>query len=260
MKVICKISSLALAAVMALGLGTIDVAAAGGKNMVMQVSQVTVDPSKEAVYNYYGQKVAKKSVKNLDGTLAIYKAVDEVYPTENYTVEVFQDKGGLTAYHKSGDMKGFQKAMAVGVTTKSSVAGQPFYAKEIDVPLYTMGIADTKVLSIDTYTVKEGQMDAVKAALLEAEKQGLSYEGAKTKAVVDLSGLYATYMGTMAEPANTIQVARIFVNKSAYNAYMGSDVELTLDSLLEPMISNHDNQMWRIRVAYDKGGLAYQAK
>lgn len=260
MKAIGKISSLALVALMTLGLATVNVEAAGGKNMVMQVSQVTVDPSKEAVYNYYGQKVAKRSVKNLDGTLAVYKAVDEVYPSENYTVEVFQDKGALKAYNKSSDMKGFQKAMAVGVSTQSSIGGQPFYAKEIDVPLYTMGIADTKVLSMDTYSVKEGYMDAVKKALLQAENEGITYDGNQTKAVTNASGLYATYMSVMEEPANTIKVARIFVNKSAYNAYMGSEVELSLDSLLEPMISNHDNQMWRIRVAYDKGGLTYQAK
>ena len=120
MKAMYKITSLAVAALIAVGIGTDAVQAAGGKHMIMQVSQVNVDPTKEAVYNYYGQKVAKKSVKNLDGTLAVYKSVNEMTPTENTTVEIFQDSGAIKAYNKSKDMRDFQKAMTIGVTTEST--------------------------------------------------------------------------------------------------------------------------------------------
>ena len=50
MKAMYKITSLAVAALIAVGIGTDAVQAAGGKHMVMQVSQVNVDPTKEAVY------------------------------------------------------------------------------------------------------------------------------------------------------------------------------------------------------------------
>ena len=46
MKAMYKITSLAVAALIAVGIGTDAVQAAGGKHMVMQVSQVNVDPTK----------------------------------------------------------------------------------------------------------------------------------------------------------------------------------------------------------------------
>ena len=256
MKAMYKITSLAVAALIAVGLGTSAVQAAGGKHMVMQVSQVNVDPTKEAVYNYYGQKVAKKSVKNLEGTLAVYKSVNEMTPTENTTVEIFQDPGAIKAYNKSKDMRDFQKAMTIGVTTESSQEGTPFYAKEIQVPLYTMGIADTKILSLETYVT--GQVAKVKESLLQAEAKGLSSNGQATPAIASQAGLYATYMATMNESPNTITVARVFVNQSAYNAYVNSPARAVLQELIKPLIISQRGQASRLRVSYDKGGLDYQ--
>ena len=258
MKAMYKITSLAVAALIAVGLGTSAVQAAGGKHMVMQVSQVNVDPTKEAVYNYYGQKVAKKSVKNLDGTLAVYKSVNEMTPTENTTVEIFQDSGAIKAYNKSKDMRDFQKAMTIGVTTESSQGGTPFYAKEIQVPLYTMGIADTKILSLETYVAGQGQVAKVKESLLQAESKGLSINGQATQAIASQAGLYATYMATMNESPNTITVARVFVNQSAYNAYVNSPARAALQGLINPLIISQTDQASRLRVSYDKGGLDYQ--
>lgn len=258
MKAMYKITSLAVAALIAVGLGTSTVQAAGGKHMVMQVSQVNVDPTKEAVYNYYGQKVAKKSVKNLEGTLAVYKSVNEMTPTENTTVEIFQDPGAIKAYNKSKDMRDFQKAMTIGVTTESSQGGTPFYAKEIQVPLYTMGIADTKILSLETYIVGQGQVAKVKESLLQAESKGLSSNGQATPAIASQAGLYATYMATMNESPNTITVARVFVNQSAYNAYANSPARAALQELIKPLIVSQRGQASRLRVSYDKGGLDYQ--
>ena len=258
MKAMYKITSLAVAALIAVGLGTSIVQAAGGKHMVMQVSQVNVDPTKEAVYNYYGQKVAKKSVKNLEGTLAVYKSVNEMTPTENTTVEIFQDPGAIKAYNKSKDMRDFQKAMTIGVTTESSQGGTPFYAKEIQVPLYTMGIADTKILSLETYIVGQGQVAKVKESLLQAESKGLSSNGQATPAIASQAGLYATYMATMNESPNTITVARVFVNQSAYNAYVNSPARAALQELIKPLIISQRGQASRLRVSYDKGGLDYQ--
>ena len=258
MKTMYKITSLAVAALIAVGLGTEAVQAAGGKHMVMQVSQVNVDPTKEAVYNYYGQKVAKKSVKNLDGTLAVYKSVNEMTPTENTTVEIFQDPGAIKAYNKSKDMRDFQKAMTIGVTTESSQGGTPFYAKEIQVPLYTMGIADTKILSLETYVTGQGQVAKVKESLLQAESKGLSSNGQATPAIASQAGLYATYMATMNESPNTITVARVFVNQSAYNAYANSPARAVLQELIKPLIISQRGQASRLRVSYDKGGLDYQ--
>ncbi len=258
MKVMYKITSLAVAALIAVGLGTSAVQAAGGKHMVMQVSQVNVDPTKEAVYNYYGQKVAKKSVKNLEGTLAVYKSVNEMTPTENTTVEIFQDPGAIKAYNNSKDMRDFQKAMTIGVTTESSQGGTPFYAKEIQVPLYTMGIADTKILSLETYVVGQEQVAKVKENLLQAESKGLSSNGQATQAIASQAGLYATYMATMNESPNTITVARVFVNQSAYNAYANSPARAALQELIKPLIVSQRGQASRLRVSYDKGGLDYQ--
>lgn len=258
MKVMYKITSLAVAALISVGLGTSAVQAAGGKHMVMQVSQVNVDPTKEAVYNYYGQKVAKKSVKNLEGTLAVYKSVNEMTPTENTTVEIFQDPGAIKAYNNSKDMRDFQKAMTIGVTTESSQGGTPFYAKEIQVPLYTMGIADTKILSLETYIVGQGQVAKVKESLLQAESKGLSSNGQATPAIASQAGLYATYMATMNESPNTITVARVFVNQSAYNAYVNSSARAALQELIKPLIISQRGQASRLRVSYDKGGLDYQ--
>ncbi len=258
MKAMYKITSLAVAALIAVGLGTSAVQAAGGKHMVMQVSQVNVDPTKEAVYNYYGQKVAKKSVKNLEGTLAVYKSVNEMTPTENTTVEIFQDPGAIKAYNKSKDMRDFQKAMTIGVTTESSQGGTPFYAKEIQVPLYTMGIADTKILSLETYVTGQGQVAKVKESLLQAESKGLSSNGQATPAIASQAGLYATYMATMNESPNTITVARVFVNQSAYNAYVNSPARAALQELIKPLIISQRGQASRLRVSYDKGGLDYQ--
>lgn len=258
MKAMYKITSLAVAALIAVGLGTSIVQAAGGKHMVMQVSQVNVDPTKEAVYNYYGQKVAKKSVKNLEGTLAVYKSVNEMTPTENTTVEIFQDPGAIKAYNKFKDMRDFQKAMTIGVTTESSQGGTPFYAKEIQVPLYTMGIADTKILSLETYIVGQGQVAKVKESLLQAESKGLSSNGQATPAIASQAGLYATYMATMNESPNTITVARVFVNQSAYNAYVNSPARAALQELIKPLIISQRGQASRLRVSYDKGGLDYQ--
>ena len=258
MKAMYKITSLAVAALISVGLGTSAVQAAGGKHMVMQVSQVNVDPTKEAVYNYYGQKVAKKSVKNLDGTLAVYKSVNEMAPTENTTVEIFQDPGAIKAYNKSKDMRDFQKAMTIGVTTESTQGGTPFYAKEIQVPLYTMGIADTKILSLETYVVGQEQVAKVKESLLQAESKGLSINGQATPAIASQAGLYATYMATMNESPNTITVARVFVNQSAYNAYVNSPARAALQELIKPLIVSQRGQASRLRVSYDKGGLDYQ--
>lgn len=258
MKAMYKITSLAVAALIAVGLGTSIVQAAGGKHMVMQVSQVNVDPTKEAVYNYYGQKVAKKSVKNLEGTLAVYKSVNEMTPTENTTVEIFQNPGAIKAYNKFKDMRDFQKAMTIGVTTESSQGGTPFYAKEIQVPLYTMGIADTKILSLETYIVGQGQVAKVKESLLQAESKGLSSNGQATPAIASQAGLYATYMATMNESPNTITVARVFVNQSAYNAYVNSPARAALQELIKPLIISQRGQASRLRVSYDKGGLDYQ--
>lgn len=258
MKAMYKITSLAVAALISVGLGTSAVQAAGGKHMVMQVSQVNVDPTKEAVYNYYGQKVAKKSVKNLDGTLAVYKSVNEMAPTENTTVEIFQDPGAIKAYNKSKDMRDFQKAMTIGVTTESTQGGTPFYAKEIQVPLYTMGIADTKILSLETYVVGQEQVAKVKESLLQAESKGLSINGQATQAIASQAGLYATYMATMNESPNTITVARVFVNQSAYNAYVNSPARAALQELIKPLIVSQRGQASRLRVSYDKGGLDYQ--
>lgn len=258
MKAMYKITSLAVAALISVGLGTSAVQAAGGKHMVMQVSQVNVDPTKEAVYNYYGQKVAKKSVKNLDGTLAVYKSVNEMAPTENTTVEIFQDSGAIKAYNKSKDMRDFQKAMTIGVTTESTQGGTPFYAKEIQVPLYTMGIADTKILSLETYVVGQEQVAKVKENLLQAEYKGLSSNGQATQAIASQAGLFATYMATMNESPNTITVARVFVNQSAYNAYANSPARAALQELIKPLIVSQRGQASRLRVSYDKGGLDYQ--
>lgn len=258
MKAMYKITSLAVAALIAVGIGTDAVQAAGGKHMVMQVSQVNVDPTKEAVYNYYGQKVAKKSVKNLDGTLAVYKSVNEMTPTENTTVEIFQDSGAIKAYNKSKDMRDFQKAMTIGVTTESTQGGTPFYAKEIQVPLYTMGIADTKILSLETYVAGQEQVAKVKESLLQAESKGLSINGQATQAIASQAGLYATYMATMNESPNTITVARVFVNQSAYNAYVNSPARAALQELIKPLIVSQRGQASRLRVSYDKGGLDYQ--
>lgn len=258
MKAMYKITSLAVAALIAVGIGTDAVQAAGGKHMVMQVSQVNVDPTKEAVYNYYGQKVAKKSVKNLDGTLAVYKSVNEMTPTENTTVEIFQDPGAIKAYNKSKDMRDFQKAMTIGVTTESTQGGTPFYAKEIQVPLYTMGIADTKILSLETYVAGQEQVAKVKESLLQAESKALSINGQATQAIASQAGLYATYMATMNESPNTITVARVFVNQSAYNAYVNSPARAALQELIKPLIVSQRGQASRLRVSYDKGGLDYQ--
>ena len=258
MKAMYKITSLAVAALIAVGLGTSAVQAAGGKHMVMQVSQVNVDPTKEAVYNYYGQKVAKKSVKNLEGTLAVYKSVNEMTPTENTTVEIFQDSGAIKAYNKSKDMRDFQKAMTIGVTTESTQGGTPFYAKEIQVPLYTMGIADTKILSLETYVVGQEQVAKVKENLLQAESKGLSINGQATQAIASQAGLYATYMATMNESPNTITVARVFVNQSVYNAYANSPARAALQELIKPLIVSQRGQASHLRVSYDKGGLDYQ--
>lgn len=258
MKAMYKITSLAVAALIAVGIGTDAVQAAGGKHMVMQVSQVNVDPTKEAVYNYYGQKVAKKSVKNLDGTLAVYKSVNEMTSTENTTVEIFQDPGAIKAYNKSKDMRDFQKAMTIGVTTESTQGGTPFYAKEIQVPLYTMGIADTKILSLETYVAGQEQVAKVKESLLQAESKGLSINGQATQAIASQAGLYATYMATMNESPNTITVARVFVNQSAYNAYVNSPARAALQELIKPLIVSQRGQASRLRVSYDKGGLDYQ--
>ena len=258
MKAMYKITSLAVAALIAVGIGTDAVQAAGGKHMVMQVSQVNVDPTKEAVYNYYGQKVAKKSVKNLDGTLAVYKSVNEMTPTENTTVEIFQDPGAIKAYNKSKDMRDFQKAMTIGVTTESTQGGTPFYAKEIQVPLYTMGIADTKILSLETYVAGQEQVAKVKESLLQAESKELSINGQATQAIASQAGLYATYMATMNESPNTITVARVFVNQSAYNAYVNSPARAALQELIKPLIVSQRGQASRLRVSYDKGGLDYQ--
>ena len=258
MKAMYKITSLAVAALIAVGIGTDAVQAAGGKHMVMQVSQVNVDPTKEAVYNYYGQKVAKKSVKNLDGTLAVYKSVNEMTPTENTTVEIFQDPGAIKAYNKSKDMRDFQKAMTIGVTTESTQGGTPFYANEIQVPLYTMGIADTKILSLETYVAGQEQVAKVKESLLQAESKGLSINGQATQAIASQAGLYATYMATMNESPNTITVARVFVNQSAYNAYVNSPARAALQELIKPLIVSQRGQASRLRVSYDKGGLDYQ--
>lgn len=258
MKAMYKITSLAVAALIAVGIGTDAVQAAGGKHMIMQVSQVNVDPTKEAVYNYYGQKVAKKSVKNLDGTLAVYKSVNEMTPTENTTVEIFQDSGAIKAYNKSKDMRDFQKAMTIGVTTESTQGGTPFYAKEIQVPLYTMGIADTKILSLETYVAGQEQVAKVKESLLQAESKGLSINGQATQAIASQAGLYATYMATMNESPNTITVARVFVNQSAYNAYVNSPARAALQELIKPLIVSQRGQASRLRVSYDKGGLDYQ--
>lgn len=258
MKAMYKITSLAVAALIAVGIGTDAVQAAGGKHMIMQVSQVNVDPTKEAVYNYYGQKVAKKSVKNLDGTLAVYKSVNEMTPTENTTVEIFQDSGAIKTYNKSKDMRDFQKAMTLGVTTESTQGGTPFYAKEIQVPLYTMGIADTKILSLETYVAGQEQVAKVKESLLQAESKGLSINGQATQAIASQAGLYATYMATMNESPNTITVARVFVNQSAYNAYVNSPARAALQELIKPLIVSQRGQASRLRVSYDKGGLDYQ--
>lgn len=258
MKAMYKITSLAVAALIAVGIGTDAVQAAGGKHMVMQVSQVNVDPTKEAVYNYYGQKVAKKSVKNLDGTLAVYKSVNEMTPTENTTVEIFQDPGAIKAYNKSKDMRDFQKAMTIGVTTESTQGGTPFYAKEIQVPLYTMGIADTKILSLETYVAGQEQVAKVKESLLQAESKELSINGQATQAIASQAGLYATYMATMNESPNTITVARVFVNQSAYNAYVNSPARAALQELIKPLIVSQRGQASCLRVSYDKGGLDYQ--
>lgn len=258
MKAMYKITSLAVAALIAVGIGTDAVQAAGGKHMVMQVSQVNVDPTKEAVYNYYGQKVAKKTVKNLDGTLAVYKSVNEMTPTENTTVEIFQDSGAIKTYNKSKDMRDFQKAMTIGVTTESTQGGTPFYAKEIQVPLYTMGIADTKILSLETYVAGQEQVAKVKESLLQAESKGLSINGQATQAIASQAGLYATYMATMNESPNTITVARVFVNQSAYNAYVNSPARAALQELIKPLIVSQRGQASRLRVSYDKGGLNYQ--
>lgn len=258
MKAMYKITSLAVAALIAVGIGTDAVQAAGGKHMIMQVSQVNVDPTKEAVYNYYGQKVAKKSVKNLDGTLAVYKSVNEMTPTENTTVEIFQDSGAIKAYNKSKDMRDFQKAMTIGVTTESTQGGTPFYAKEIQVPLYTMGIADTKILSLETYVAGQEQVAKVKESLLQAESKELSINGQATQAIASQAGLYATYMATMNESPNTITVARVFVNQSAYNAYVNSPARAALQELIKPLIVSQRGQASRLRVSYDKGGLDYQ--
>ena len=124
-------------------------------------------------------------------------------------------------------------------------------------PLYTMGIADTKILSLETYVTGQGQVAKVKESLLQAESKGLSSNGQATPAIASQAGLYATYMATMNESPNAITVARVFVNQSAYNAYVNSPARAALE-FIKPLIISQRGQASRLRVSYDKGGLDYQ--
>ena len=65
-------------------------------------------------------------------------------------------------------------------------------------------------------------------------------------------------MATMNESPNTITVARVFVNQSAYNAYVNSPARAVLQELIKPLIISQRGQASRLRVSYDKGGLDYQ--
>ena len=255
MKRLHTLVALGMAAVVTLGAGVQAVHAAG-TSMVMRMSEDSVDSSKETVFNYYGQKVAKKAVKDQEGTLAVYKAVDEENPTENYLFALFKDAKAQKKYVSSKDMQGFYKAVSAGVTPKGATNGTPFYVKEIKVPLYTMGIADTKIVNVETFDVQEGQTNAVKSVLLNME-HGVERDGQTTKGLGDSSGLYATYMVTMEDAPDTIKVIRVFANSSASDMYNNSAEHKELLEGISSVVKKYDEKATRVRVSYNKGGLTY---
>lgn len=179
-------------------------------SVIFNMYQMSVKDEFRSAFNEVGKRNMVTSVAIENGTLAMYKTVNE--QGENLIFELYQDQAAYQKHTQSAQFKDFQRVATDAVAKREKIDLEPQFLGEQDVSLNTT--TDNKMwVNIVRFTVKDGKGDEFKRILIPYLKKAMKAE----------TEILVCYVSRMKDQPNKWLTFQVFQNDDTFNKYVNSD-------------------------------------
>lgn len=179
-------------------------------SVIFNMYQMSVKDEFRSAFNEVGKRNMVTSVAIENGTLAMYKTVNE--QGENLIFELYQDQAAYQQHTQSSQFKDFQRVATDAVAKREKIDLEPQFLGEQDVSLNTT--TDNKMwVNIVRFTVKGGKGDEFKRILIPYLKKAMKAE----------TEILVCYVSRMKDQPNKWLTFQVFQNDDTFNKYVNSD-------------------------------------
>ena len=179
-------------------------------SVIFNMYQMSVKDEFRSAFNEVGKRNMVTSVAIENGTLAMYKTVNE--QGENLIFELYQDQAAYQQHTQSAQFKDFQRVATDAVAKREKIDLEPQFLGEQDVSLNTT--TDNKMwVNIVRFTVKDGKGDEFKRILIPYLKKAMKAE----------TEILVCYVSRMKDQPNKWLTVQVFQNDDTFNKYVNSD-------------------------------------
>lgn len=179
-------------------------------SVIFNMYQMSVKDEFRSAFNEVGKRNMVTSVAIENGTLAMYKTVNE--QGENLIFELYQDQAAYQQHTQSAQFKDFQRVATDAVAKREKIDLEPQFLGEQDVSLNTT--TDNKMwVNIVRFTVKDGKGDEFKRILIPYLKKAMKAE----------TEILVCYVSRMKDQPNKWLTFQVFQNDDTFNKYVNSD-------------------------------------
>ena len=179
---------------------------------IVRLFELTTNPKEQANYKQVGVENLTTSIKNEEGTFAMYTAHKKDEPNINYVIEIYESEDAYKIHANSSQFKKFVEVAKTAVKGRKVFETTPQFLAEKKDPLYIEKAGEQKVILAEV-VVSADKNEEFKKHVLEELKQAIEKE----------KDILLAYALTLKDEPNKWYFFEVYKNNVAFLEHRNSD-------------------------------------